>query len=151
AVANLISGLGPDYHAPDVEVLWISGIAGGLVTALGSFLGGFISDRMNRMTAYALAGALAAVFALYLGAAPATPWTYGLGYSGYAIAAGFGYAVFTALLLEVLGRRPHAAGTSYSLLVASGNLPILYMTWLDGVGYKRWGVKGLMGVDAVAN
>jgi hypothetical protein len=25
------------------------------------------------------------------------------------------------------------------------------MTWLDGVGYKHWGAKGLMGVDAIAN
>jgi PAT family beta-lactamase induction signal transducer AmpG len=151
AVANLISGLGPDYHAPANEVLWISGIAGGLLTALGSFFGGYICDRMNRMAAYALAGGLAAMFAVYLGLGRPTGWTYGLGYSGYAIAAGFGYAVFTALVLEVLGPRRHAAGTAYSLLVSSGNIPILYMTWLDGVGYKHWGAGGLMGVDAFAN
>ncbi len=45
----------------------------------------------------------------------------------------------------------HAAGTAYSLLGASGNLPIVYMTWLDGVGYKHSGARGLMGVDALAN
>ena len=90
-------------------------------------------------------------FALYLAFAPSTGWTYGLGYSGYALAAGFGYAVFTALVLEVLGRRRHAAGTAYSLMVASGNVPILYMTWLDGVGYRYGAVRGLMSVDAVAN
>jgi PAT family beta-lactamase induction signal transducer AmpG len=151
AVGNLISGLGPDYHAPASEVMWISGIAGGLLSALGSFAGGFVCDRMNRMTAYALAGGLSAVFAVYLALAPPSPWTYGLGYSGYAIAAGFGYAVFTALVLEVLGRRPHAAGTAYSLFVSTGNVPILYMTWLDGVAYKHGAVKGLMGVDAFAN
>ena len=59
--------------------------------------------------------------------------------------------MFTALVLDVLGRRQHAAGTSYSLLVASGNLPISYMTYLDGIGYKHWGARGLMGVDAFAN
>jgi len=151
AVSNLISGLGPDYHAPANEVMWISGIGGGLLSALGSFVGGFVCDRMNRMIAYAFAGGLSAVFAVYLAFAPSTVWTYGLGYSGYAIAAGFGYAVFTALVLEVLGQRRHAAGTAYSLFVASGNLPILYMTWLDGVGYGHGAVKGLMTVDAVAN
>ena len=151
AVANLISGVGPDYHAPDVEVLWITGIAGGLLSALGAFIGGYVSDRMNRMAAYALCGGLCAAFAAYMALARPTALTFGLGYSGYSIATGFGYAVFTALVLDVLGRRQHAAGTSYSILVASGNLPIIYMTWLDGVGYKHWGAKGLMSVDAIAN
>jgi MFS transporter, PAT family, beta-lactamase induction signal transducer AmpG len=151
AVANLISGLGPDYHAPASEVMWVSGIGGGLLSAFGSFVGGFVCDRVNRMAAYALAGGFSAVFAVYMGFAPATAWTYGLGYAGYAIAAGFGYAVFTALVLEVLGRRRHAAGTAYSLMVASGNVPILYMTWLDGLGYRHGAVRGLMSVDAVAN
>jgi PAT family beta-lactamase induction signal transducer AmpG len=156
AVGNLISGLGPDYHAPASEVMWISGIAGGLLSALGSFAGGYVCDRMNRMLAYALSGALGSVCAFYLAFAPPSAWTYGLGYSGYALAAGFAYAVFTALVLEVLGRRRHAAGTAYSLFVATGNVPILYMTWLDGVAYKHGAVvggavKGLMLMDAVAN
>jgi PAT family beta-lactamase induction signal transducer AmpG len=151
AVANLASGLGPDYHAPPGEVMWISGIASGLLAALGSLAGGFVCDRMNRVQAYALSGGLAALFASYLAFAPHTPWTYALGYSAYSIAAGFAYAVFTALVLEVMGRRHHAAGTAYSLFVASGNVPILYMTWLDGVGYKYGAVRGLMTVDALAN
>jgi predicted MFS family arabinose efflux permease len=151
AVANLISSVGPDYHAPDVEVLWVTGIAGGLLSAIGAFLGGYVCDRMNRMAAYALAGILCCMFAAYMALAGPTAFTFGAGYSGYSVATGFGYAVFTALVLDVLGRRQHAAGTSYSILVASGNLPIIYMTWLDGVGYKHWGAKGLMSVDAIAN
>ena len=96
-------------------------------------------------------GGLSAVFAAYFGFASPTPFVFGAGYSGYSIVAGFAYAVFTALVLDVLGHRRHAAGTAYSLLVASGNVPIVYMTWLDGVGYKHRGVFGLMGVDALAN
>ncbi len=151
AVGNLISGVGPDYHASSEEVMWVSGIAGGLLSALGSLIGGYVSSRMNRMVAYSVAGGLCGVFALYMGFAKPTPLTYGAGYAGYAIAAGFAYAVFTALVLDVIGKRQHAAGTAYSLLVASGNLPISYMTWLDGIGYSRWGSKGLMGTDAAAN
>ena len=56
-----------------------------------------------------------------------------------------------ALLLDVLGPQRHAAATGYSLLVASGNIPIVYMTWLNGLGYQRWGARGLMSVDALAN
>ena len=151
AIGNLISSVGPDYHAPDSEVLWITGIAGGLLSAAGAFVGGYVCDRMNRMVAYALSGGLCAVFAIYLALAHPTAFSFGAGYAGYSIATGFAYAVFTALVLEVLGSKRKAAGTSYSMLVASSNLAISYMTWLDGVGYKHWGAKGLMSVDAIAN
>jgi MFS transporter, PAT family, beta-lactamase induction signal transducer AmpG len=151
AVSNLISGVGPDYHSPDSEVIWVMGIAGGLLCALGSLIGGYVCSRMNRMVAYTLAGGLCSIFAIYLGFAPRTAFTYGAGYTGYALAAGFAYAVFTALVLDVVGARKHAAGTAYALLVASGNLPISLMTWLDGAGYQKWGARGLMGVDALAN
>jgi MFS family permease len=151
AVVNLISSLGPDYHASDAEVGWISGFAFGLISAGGCMIGGFVCDRMKRTTAYALAGLLSAVFSLWLALGRATPLTYAGGYIGYALAAGFAYAAFTALELDVLGRRQHAAGTAYSLLGASGNVPITYMTWLDGVAYKRHGILGLMGMDTLAN
>jgi MFS family permease len=151
AIANLISGVGPDYRASAGEVLLISGIAGGLLNAFGSLAGGFLCDRMNVRKAYAFSGLLAALFAGYLALASHTPFTYAAGYSGYAIAGGFAYAVFTALVLEILGPQRHAAATSYSLLVASANLPIVYMTWFDGLGYKHWGARGMMSVDALAN
>jgi MFS transporter, PAT family, beta-lactamase induction signal transducer AmpG len=151
AIANLIAGVGPDYRASTGEVLFISGIAGGLLNAFGSLAGGFLCDRVNVRKAYAFCGVLAAVFAGYLALGPSSPLTYGAGYSGYAIAGGFAYAAFTALVLDVLGPNRHAAATSYSILVASGNVPFVYMTSLDGLGYKHWGTRGLMGVDALAN
>jgi PAT family beta-lactamase induction signal transducer AmpG len=151
AVSNLISSVGPDYHASDAQVALVSGLAGGVLSALGCLLGGFVCDRMNRMSAYALAGLLSAVFSAWMALGPATPLTYAGGYTGYALAAGIAYAAFTALELDVLGKRRHAAGTAYSLLGASGNLPIAYMTWLDGVGYKYSGARGLMAVDSLAN
>jgi PAT family beta-lactamase induction signal transducer AmpG len=151
AIANLISSVGPDYHASDTQVAWVSGIAGGLLSALGCMLGGYICDRMSRMTAYALAGLLSAVFAAWMALGKASPFTYTGGYAGYALSAGIAYAAFTALELEVLGKRKHAAGTAYSLLGSSGNFPITYMTWIDGAAYKRGGARGLMGADALAN
>jgi hypothetical protein len=101
--------------------------------------------------AYALGGGLAAIFGAWLAFGPATAFTYAAGYFAYAIAAGFSYSVYTALVLDVIGRQRQAAAAAYSTLNASGNVPISYMTWLDGVGYKRWGARGLMATDAVAN
>ncbi len=125
AVANLISGVGPDYHASDAQVAWVTGLAGGLVSAAGCMLGGYLCDRMNRMTAYAVAGLLSIIFSGWLALGKATPFTYAGGYIGYSLTAGVAYAAFTALVLEVLGKRTHAAGTSYSVLVSSGNFPHL--------------------------
>ena len=151
AVGNLISSVGPDFHASAAEVAWITGAAGGVFTGLGAAFGGYVCDRIDRMTAYALAGILAGLCGAWLGLGPATPFTYGAGYAAYAVSTGFAYAAFTALVLDVLGRRHRGAATGFSLLVASGNLPVVYMTWLDGVGYRHGGARGLMGTDAMAN
>jgi MFS transporter, PAT family, beta-lactamase induction signal transducer AmpG len=151
ALGNLISSVGPDYHASTSEVAWVTGLGGGLLLAMGGVLGGFVCDRMHRMTAYAVFGILSGIFALWLAFGPPTPFTYGAGYAGYAIFNGFAYAAFLALVLEVLGAAGRAAATGYTLLFCSGNLPVVYMTWLDGVGYKHAGARGLMGVDALSN
>lgn len=151
AVGNLISGLGSDYHASSDEVLWVTGVAGGLLAALGCLIGGLVADRMNRMIAYALSGFLAALCGFYLGFSHATPFSYAAGYLTYSLAGGISYAVYTALLLDVIGSRKHAAASSYATLNAASNVPITYMTWLDGVGYKHWQARGLMTTDALAN
>jgi MFS family permease len=151
AVSNLITGVGQDYHASGNEVAVVTGFAGGLLSAGGCYIGGFVADKMNRMVAYALAGGFAAIFGAWLAFGPMTPFTYGAGYSGYSIAAGFAYAVYTALLLDVIGKTKHAAAFAYSTLNASGNASISYMIWLDSAASRHWGVRGLMATDAVAN
>ncbi len=151
AIGNLISGMGQDYHASGTEVLWVTGIGGGLLSALGCLIGGVVADKIGRMFSYALAGGVAALFGVYLGFAHATPLTCAIGYSGYSVSAGFAYAVYTAMVLDIVGRRKHAAASGYSVLNSAGNLAIAYMTWLDGLGYRHWGARGLMATDAVAN
>jgi len=151
ALGNIISSVGPDYHASNAEVAFISGLGGGLLMGIGGLAGGFICDRLHRMTAYALFGMLAAVFAVWLALAEATPFTYAAGYSGYAFSTGLAYTAFIAVVLDVLGHGRRAAASGYSLLSSFGNLPVTYMTWLDGVGYKHAGTRGLMGVDALGN
>jgi MFS family permease len=151
AVNNLISSVGPDYHASGNEVALITGVVSGLLSSLACFLGGMVADRMNRMAAYALAGVFTAVPAAWMALGPLSGFTYGAGYAVYSIATGFAYAVYTALLLDIVGKCEHAAAFAYSALNASGNASISYMTWLDGIGYKHGGARGLMGMDAAAN
>jgi MFS transporter, PAT family, beta-lactamase induction signal transducer AmpG len=151
AVGNLISAVGPDYHASNAVVAWVSGVGGSILLGIGSLAGGFVCDRLNRLTVYALSGLIAAACGTYLALAPATPFTFGAGYAGYALSTGLAFTAFSALVLDVLGLGRRAAATGNSLLTSVGNLPVAYMTWLDGVGYKHAGAPGLMGVDALAN
>jgi MFS transporter, PAT family, beta-lactamase induction signal transducer AmpG len=149
--SGLAASLGPDFRASAAEVAWVNGLAAGLCCTAGSFLGGYVSDRINRLTAYGVCGFLAAAPAVYMGLAPATPTSYAVGFLGYAVANGFGYAALTALLLDIASRRKYGVATVYSFLGASANLPVVYMTLLDGVGYKYAHVRGLMGFDAATN
>ena len=64
---------------------------------------------------------------------------------------GAAYALFTALVLQVMGDAGKSGGTRYSMLVSVGNAPVAYMAWLDGRGYGRFGTKGLAGTDAVVS
>lgn len=151
AAGHLISGMGQDYQASGTVVAWVTGIGGGLFSAAGSLIGGAVAGRMGRLVAYPFAGALACLFGLYLGFGGATPLTYALGYSGYSLAAGFAFAVYTAMVLDIVGGPRSAAASGYAVLNSAGNLPIAYMTWLDGLAYRTGGVRGTMSLDAAAN
>lgn len=148
AVANLISSVGPDYHASSTQVAFITGAGGGLLVALGALLGGWICDRADRQTAYAIFGLLVALSAVCLCVGPATPFTFATGYSAYALTSGLANAAYVALVLEVLGNRKSGASTGYAFFSSSGNVPNSYMTWVDGIGYKHGGARGLMATDA---
>ena len=151
ALANLVSSVGPDYHASGSQVAWIAGVGSGLFGTLGCFLGGWVADRMNRMLAYALTGGLVTFCGVFLAVGHRTASTYSAGCFAYAIATGIAWAIFTALVIDIVGPRKRAPATAYATLDAFGSLPLSYMTWLDGVGYKRWGARGMMATDAVAN
>jgi hypothetical protein len=57
------------------------------------------------------------------------------------------YAGFTAVVLEAIGLG--AAATKYNLVASLSNMPIAYMTVVDGWGHTRWGAAGLLETEAV--
>jgi len=148
AVSNLISSVGVDYRATGTQVAFVSGAGGGLLIALGALIGGWICDRADRRTAYAVFGILVALSAMWLWLGPATPFTFAVGYSAYALTIGLFNGAYVALILEVLGDRKRGASTGYAFFSSSGNVNNSYMTWLDGIGYRHAGARGLMATDA---
>ena len=110
ALTNLFSAMGPEYQASEDRVALVNGLWGGLVGAAGSFVGGWLADRMNRRLAYALAGEVTAATALAMLAGPLTPLTFTWGTLGYNFANGIAFAALAAFILEMVGaqrRRGH--------------------------------------------
>jgi MFS family permease len=151
ALLNYFAALAPDYHASDKMVGFINGPVNGLVTGVGSLVGGYVCDRANRRALYLLSGALTALAGIGMACMPMSPMTYAVGVSIYLLVAGFCYAAFSAVVLETIGRGGAAASTQYALFVSAGNCAIGYVGWVDTRFHHNYGARGLLGVDAGLN
>jgi MFS transporter, PAT family, beta-lactamase induction signal transducer AmpG len=150
ALIDLFTAVAPDFRASNNAVLIVVGVAG-VLTPLGAIAGGVASDRFNRWRTYAAAGLLSALAASAILVARPTEWTYIWGAAGYAFAAGFAYAAFMALALELVGSNAAGSGTRFTLFMAAVNVPVVYMVRLDGFGHAHAGLRGMLGADATAN
>ena len=146
AASNLWAGVADDWHASADTVAWVTGVFGGLVSAGGCLVGGYICDRMDRKTAYAVYGLLQAACAVAMALAPRSEAMYVLFTMIYAVLNGLAYAAFSAVTLEAIGRG--AAATKYSLFASLSNMPIGYMTAIDGLAATRWGAGGMLHAEA---
>lgn len=147
AASNLWPVLASDWHAGANTVALVNGVFGGLVSAAGCLVGGQLCDRMDRKHAYCLFGAL------QVGAALAMGWG-GRGEAEfvgftlvYAFIVGLSYAAFASVALEAIGRG--AAATKYSVLASLSNMPIGYVTWVDGWVYARHGARAMLAAEAL--
>jgi MFS family permease len=150
ALMNLFSAVAVDFRASPSAVLLVV-VLGGAMTTAGALVGGVVLDRFDRWRVYPSTGLMAAACVGAMLLAPLKPATYVAGAAAYAFVTGFGYAAFMALALEVLGSETAASGTRFTLLMASSNVPVVYMLRLDGLGHAHFGVRGMLAADAIAN
>src|SRR5262249_12737630 len=101
-----------------------------------------------RKFAYALFGVFLSVGALMMAAASRSAAMFVTFTLLYALVQGLNYASFSAVVLEAIGGG--AAPTKYSLYASFSNVPIAYMTIVDGWAYGRWHAGGLLAADAMA-
>jgi MFS transporter, PAT family, beta-lactamase induction signal transducer AmpG len=146
AASNLWSAVADDWRASADTVALVTGVLGGILSAVGCLIGGWGCDRMNRKAAYVLYGALQAACALGMAVAPRTPAMYVVFTSLYALITGLTFAGFTAFVLEAMGTG--AAATKYNVFASLSNTPIYYMTLLDGWAHTRWGAAGMLNAEA---
>ena len=149
AAIGLLPGLATDYGVSAQQVAWMNGLAGALLTAAGAMAATLIPARIRASVAYlsvALINCLPLVF-LWLG--PLRPSTYFIGVTFYLFTIGTVYALFTAVVLEFLGASGKTGSGRYSIINGLGNVPVVYMAYLDGAGSAHFGPRGLPATEAV--
>jgi len=150
AAAALLPAIASHYNVGATGVMWVNGAAGGAMLALGALCGTFVPGDWDRRLTYAGAGLTNAAAAVVLVTAN-RPSVYFAGTILYLLTNGLAWARFTALMVEIIGTDTRDASTFFTALAAIGSLPVLLMTWLDGVGFHLFGTRGLLWSDAAPN
>lgn len=151
ALSYYFAGMFKPYGVSAGTVALVNGLGSVAMTALGAFVGGYLCDRYNRRVLYLVGGALTALCGIAMALSPRTELTFILGVAVYMLLTGFGYAAFTAVVLETIGDSGSAAATKFSLYFAGGNAAILYVGLIDTRFEARHGVEGVIGSDAALN
>jgi PAT family beta-lactamase induction signal transducer AmpG len=107
---------------------------------------GTCCDRMNRKMAYGLYGLLQAFAAIAMAIAPRTESMFVMFTLAYNLINGLAYAGFTAVTLEAIGLG--AAATKYTVFASLSNVPIGYMTFVEGWAQTHWGSSAMLCAEA---
>lgn len=147
AMNNLWSAVASDWRAGADMVALVTGVLNGIVAALGCIVGGWVVDRLGRWWAYFGFGIALAFVAIVIAALARTPLIYEVGVLVYAFFVGAGYAAFSAMVIHAIGRG--VASTKYAFCQSLGNLPVVYMTALNGYVHDRYGTSWMLMNEAL--
>jgi MFS family permease len=147
AMNNLWSAVAPDWQAGPDRVALVSGILNGVVSAIGCLFGGWVVDRVGRWWSYFGSGVAIALVAVVMAVAPRTPGSFVVGVLVYSLFCGMAYAAFSAVVLLAIGRG--AASTKYATLSSLGNIPVVYMTALNGWVHDRFSTAWMLHSEAL--
>jgi MFS family permease len=120
----------------------VSGTLSGLVSLVGALGGGYLSDRVGARATYIGAGLASGIVATTMALAPHVPALYVIGVLGYGLCIGAGFAAYSAIVLDAIGRR--SAATNFNLMSAISNLPLAVMTAFDGWMVDAHGVNAML-------
>ena len=77
---------------------------------------------------------------------PYQPMVYIIGVLVYAFGTGLVYAAFSAVVLFAIGKK--AAATKYSMLSSLGNVPVVFMTVINGWVHDKYNSKYMLLAEA---
>lgn len=139
ACSNVWSSVAGDWQVNANGVAFFTGTLSGIVFAVGSILGGWISDKFGRWNAFFGAGLVMAMVTFAMSFLPQLPPTYKTGVLLYALTLGMCNAAFSAVILHAIGEG--LASTKYALLSSFGNIPLVGMTAFVGWLHDSGGVR----------
>jgi MFS family permease len=148
AAVGLFSAIAGRWQTSADSVALYTGVLGGLVSAVGCLGGGWLSDQMDRKRAYALTGFFLAVVAAGMAVGPHNEFGYATFTLAYQFGSGLAYGAFTGFVLEAIGRG--AVATKYNALASLSNIPIGYMTEIDGWASEKWNPDVMLWVDGAS-
>ena len=140
------ASIAPEWSASADTVALVSGVMGGVISALGCLCGGWICDRMHRQWAYVWFGLCQAAAGISMALFPRSHEMFIFWTLIYTFTSGLAYAAFSAFVLEAIGKG--AAATKYNALASLSNVPIWYMTSLDGWTHDRWNSTRMFFIEA---
>jgi MFS family permease len=146
AAGNIWPAIAPQWGATPDAVALFTGLLSGFVSAAGCVCGGWIADRTGPWQAFFGTGVFSAAVAFAMAGAPRTLTVYCAGVLVYALSNGLAWAAYSALVLHAIGRG--AASTKYAALSSLGNLPLAYMTALNGWVHDRSGAEAMLVTEA---
>ncbi len=147
AAMNLWSSISKDWSASANVVALTVGVVGGVLSAVGCLVGGWICDLMDRKKAYIVFGLIQALCALLMAFSPRTQLMFIIWTSLYAVSTGLTYAGFSAFVLEAIGKG--AAATKYNVFASLSNAPIYYMIFIDEWSHINWGPFGMLIAETI--
>ena len=148
ALTNVLGGIGHSFSASERTISFYAGTGAVIAGIVGSFLLKPFGRRFPLRPLYLGIGIAGACFTLSLLLLPRAPLVFGLAILGANVFQAFAFSASNAITFDVIGPGNPLAATLFTLLVSASNLPITYMTLVDGWGYDLHGVTGAFLTDA---
>src|ERR1700678_3453664 len=148
---GILSLIATDYGVSGKQVAWTNGLMGGVLTFAGAVAMALMPAHFDIRMAYAVTGLVnAGVLGVFCFGTP-RPWMYIVGSALFLFTVGACWAMYSALVLKIVGAPGRSGCGRYAMGVSVANLPVAYMAALDGWGAKWFGPKGLPGIDMVVS
>jgi PAT family beta-lactamase induction signal transducer AmpG len=145
---NLMGGLGADFHASARAVSFWGGVGAFIPGLLGCFVFPVIARKVKLRFFYLANGILGCLFTLSLVAMPHTTATYAGALFGEYLFQAVAFSIQIGIVFEAIGPDNPLAATTFSFLSAATNVPVTYVTLIDGRAYAKAGITGTLFVDA---
>ena len=144
----LLGGLGADFHASARAVSLAGGVGAFIPGLLGCSLFPVIARRLRLRSFYFANGILGCLFTLSLVILPHTTFTFGLALFGEYLFQAISFGIQIGIVFEAIGLDNPLAATTFAFLTAATNVPVTFITFVDGRAYSIGGIKGMLLTDA---